>query len=158
MSAVKQFKIVYTFLAIQFILPAISYMVSPATTIATLDKANQLLGGAPYVYTEATGSIWHMLAVGNVMTLGFMCAIMAWDLERFYGMLPGLAFLKAFSALYALGLGFAVHVPMFFGVFVLDGVTTLAIVFFARRAHRELRGGASAPSAPRGVAAAALAD
>jgi len=138
MTAFKQFRAVYTFLAIQFIVPAISYMVAPATTIATLDKANQLLGGAPYVFHEATGSVWHMLAVGNVMTLGFMCAIMAWDLERFYGMLPGLAFLKGFSALYSLGLGFAVHIPMFFGVFVLDGVTTLAIVFFARRAHREL--------------------
>ena len=116
-------------------------MVSPATTIATLDEANQMLGGAPYVYVEGTGSLWHMLAVGNVMTLGFMCAMMAWDLERYYGMLPGLAFLKAFSALYALGLGIALHVPMFVGVFVLDGVTTGAIIFFARRAHRAMHAG-----------------
>lgn len=139
MSAVKQFRIVYTFLAVQFLLPAFSYMVSPATTIATLDTINRMLGGGPYVYVEAGGSLWHMLAVGNVMTLGFMCAMMAWDLERWYGMLPALAFLKGFSAVYSLALGFVHHVPMFWAVFVLDGVTTLVIVFFARRAHRAIR-------------------
>jgi hypothetical protein len=128
----------YAFLAAQFIVPAISYIVSPATTIASLDKINRALGGATYVVNETNASIWHMLAVGNVMTLGFMCAMMAWDLKRHYGMLPGLTFLKGFSALYSLALGFTEHVPMFFGVFVLDGVTASAIVFFARRAHREL--------------------
>ncbi len=138
MTALRQFRLVYAFLAAQFILPAISYIVSPATTIETLDKINRALGGGAYVVTETSSSLWHMLAVGNVMTLGFMCGIMAWDLKRYYGMLPGLAFLKGFSALYSLCLGFTEHVPMFFGVFVLDGITAGAIVFFARRAHREI--------------------
>lgn len=138
MSAVRQFKLVYGFLAVQFAIPALSYMLSPATAVDTLDKVNRALGGGPYVLREHGPSVWHMLAVGNVATLAFMCGIMAWDLARYYGMLPGLAFLKGFSALYSLGLGFVEHVPMFFGVFVLDGVTCAAIVFFARRAHREL--------------------
>jgi hypothetical protein len=138
MTRLRQFQIVYAFLAFQFIVPAISYIASPQTTIATLDKINRMLGGSAYSVAETGASIWHMLAVGNVMTLGFMCAMMAWDLRRYYGMLPALAFLKAFSALYSLALAFTEHVPMFFGVFVLDGVTTGAIVFFARRARAEL--------------------
>lgn len=137
MSAVRQFRIVYVFLAAQFIVPAISYIASPAMTIATLDKVNRALGGGAYSIAEGNSSIWHMLAVGNVMTLGFMCGIMAWDLKRYYGMLPGLAFLKGFSAIYSLALGFTEHVPMFFAVFALDGITASAIVFFARRAHAE---------------------
>lgn len=141
MTALRQFRIVYVFLAAQFAAPAISYMVSPATTIETLDKVNRALGGGAYVVTEGSSSVWHMLAVGNVMTLAFMCGIMAWDLKRHYGMLPGLVFLKGFSALYSLGLGFTEHVPMFFGVFALDGITAGAIVFFARRAYREIEQG-----------------
>ena len=137
MTKLRQFRIVYAFLAAQFIVPAISYIAMPQTTIATLDKVNRALGGGTYSVAEASSSIWHMLAVGNVMTLGFMCALMAWDLRRYYGMLPGLAFLKGFSAIYSLALGFTEHVPMFFGVFVLDGITAGAIVFFARRAHAE---------------------
>jgi len=121
-SAVRQFRIVYVFLAAQFIVPAISYIASPAMTIATLNKVNRALGGGAYSIAEGNSSIWHMLAVGNVMTLGFMCGIMAWDLKRYYGMLPGLAFLKRFSAIYSLALGFTEHVPMFFAVFALDGI------------------------------------
>lgn len=133
----RLFRIVYAVLAAQFIAPALSYMVVPEVTEQTLDRLNRALGGGAVPGSEAAcESVWHMLAVGNVMTLGFMCALMAWDLRRHYGLLPGLAFLKGFSAFYSLLLGFAHHMPMFFAIAVLDGVTTGAIIFFARRAYR----------------------
>jgi hypothetical protein len=89
----------FALLAVQFIVPAVSYLVTPEVAIDTLDQLNRLLGGGPYVVTESRGHVWHMLAVGNVMTLGFMCAALAIDFERNAAMLPALAFLKGFSAL-----------------------------------------------------------
>lgn len=135
----RAFRIVYAILAIQFTIPALSYMVVPEMTIETLERINKMLGGGSIPGGgEACESVWHMLAVGNVMTLGFMCALMSWDIKRFGGLLPGLAFLKGFSAFYSLLLGFAHHMPMFFAIAALDGVTTFVIVFFARRALRQL--------------------
>jgi hypothetical protein len=139
MRRIAVFRIVYALLAVQFTVPALSYMIVPEMTEQTLDRINRMLGGGPIPSCAAQcESVWHMLAVGNVMTLGFMCALMAYDLRRHYGLLPGLAFLKGFSAFYSLLLGFAHQLPMFFAVAVLDGVTTGVIVFFARRAHRAL--------------------
>jgi hypothetical protein len=134
--AYLQFRIVYALLAANFILPAISYAANPALALRTLHVLNVALGGGAIV---ETGHVWHMLAVGNVMTLGFMCALMAVDLRRYYPVLPALAFLKGFSAVYSLFLGATEHVPVFFLVFLLDGATTAAMIFFARRAHRALR-------------------
>lgn len=133
-----QFRVVYVLLALNFIIPAISYAVRPEITMHTLDGLNVALGGRASGVESLVGGgarVWHMLAVGNVMTLGFMCALMAYDLRRFYPVLPALAFLKGFSALYSLYIGAAEHVPVFYGVFLLDGLTTAAMIFFARRAH-----------------------
>jgi hypothetical protein len=143
-----QFRVVYAFLAAQFIVPAISYAVRPATALGTLDAINAALGGGAIV---ETGRVWHMLAVGNVMTLGFMCAIMAVDLRRYYPMLPALAFLKGFSALYSLYIGAAEHVPVFFAIFALDGATTAAMLLFARRAHDALTSADGEAPSPRPV-------
>ena len=44
-------------------------------------------------------------------------------MEKHYGLLPGLAFLKGFSSFYSLLLAYGHKVPMFYGVAVLDGVT-----------------------------------
>ncbi len=130
------FRIVYAFLALNFLLPAASYVVAPEMAIETLDQVNRLLGGGAYPAAE-TGHLWHMLAVGNVATLGFLCALLCFDLPRFYPALPGLLFLKGFSALYALSIAIAHGLPAFAAVFVLDGTTTLAMWFFATRAMRE---------------------
>jgi len=136
-AAYTQSQVVFAFLAIQFIIPAISYIAAPAVTVAQLSRLNALLGGGPYTVPES-GHLWHMLAVGNVMTLGVMCAMLAWDLRRYYPILPALAFLKGFSALYSLAIGAAHGLPMFYGIFALDGATTLVMIFFGRRAHRAL--------------------
>lgn len=130
------FRVVYAALAANFILPAISYIVDPAMAVATMDQVNRLLGGGPWPVEQ--GQVWHMLAVGNVMTLGVLCMMLLVDLERFFPALPGLAFLKAFSAFYSLALGFTQDLPAFFGVFVLDGGSTVAMVYFAVRARAAL--------------------
>ena len=135
--AYRIFRIVYAIIALNFVLPAISYMVAPETAIETLDRLNRALGGGPYPFVES-GALWHMLGTGNVMTLGFMCALLFVDLRRFYPVLPALAFLKAFSAAYATWISLSRACPAFLAIGVLDGSTTAAIVFFAVRARRSL--------------------
>src|SRR5690606_37551112 len=58
--------------------------------------------------------------------------------RRFYPALPALAFLKGFSAIYSAFLGKRLHVPAFHAIAILDGTTTLAMIFFAVRAHQAL--------------------
>lgn len=137
---VAQARWLFALLAVQFIVPAVSYLVTPEVAIASLDQLNRLLGGGPYVVTESRGHVWHMLAVGNVMTLGFMCAALALSFERNAPMLPALAFLKGFSALSSLALGLGDGPPLFLAVFLLDGSTTVAMIVFGVRARRALRG------------------
>jgi hypothetical protein len=131
------FRVVYTFLVLNFFIPAVSYIAAPQMTIQTVDQVNRLLGGGPYLPVES-GHLWHMLGVGNVFTLAFMCFLLLIDLKRWYSILPSLMFLKGFSSLYSLCIGAANGLPVFYGVFLLDGVTTLAMWFFATRARREL--------------------
>lgn len=137
MNAYRQFRIVYAVLALNFIIPALSYIAAPEMTVQTLDPVNRALGGGAYPFVES-GQVWHMLAVGNVMTLGFMCTLLFVDLRRFYPALPALAFLKAFSAVYSAFIGTRLHAPAFHAIAVLDGTTTLAMLFFAVRAHQAL--------------------
>lgn len=131
--AERAFRIVYAILVLNFAIPAVSYMTSPELTLAMLDRINRALGGGPYPFVES-GRLWHMLGVGNVMTLAFMCALLLVDLRRFHPILPALAFLKAFSAVYAAWIGVRHACPAFLAIFVLDGTTTFAMVYFARRA------------------------
>jgi len=133
---VTQARVVFAVLAAQFLAPAVSYLVQPAVALSTLDQLNRLLGGGAYVAHENAGHVWHMLAVGNVMTLGFICALLAVDLIRFYAAVPALVFLKGFSALFSLGLGLSGAPPLFFAVFALDGATTAVMVTFAARGWR----------------------
>ena len=130
----RAFRIVYALLTLNFVVPAISYIAQPEALLGSMDLINRTLGGGPFSDPASLG-VWHMLAVGNVMTLGFMCALLFHDLRRFYPALPALAFLKGFSSLYSLAIGLAHHVPVFLFVFVLDGVTTFAMIFFAVRAY-----------------------
>ncbi|MBS2029127.1 MAG: hypothetical protein JST54_14585 [Deltaproteobacteria bacterium] len=135
--AYRVFQVGYVLLAANFIMPAASYIVAPQLALGTLDRINVLLGGG-HLPPGPGGELWHMLAVGNVMTLGFLCLLILIDLERYYPALPALAFLKAFSAFYSLQLGLSLHLPAFEGIFVLDGTTTIALVALAVAAHRGL--------------------
>lgn len=134
-TSYRVFQVAYLALALNFLIPAASYALRPAIALATLDRLNQALGGGPIV--EA-GDVWHMLAVGNVMTLGVMCAMILLDLRRFYAVVPALAFLKGFSATYSLVLAPTRHVPVFYAVFLLDGLSTLVMIATATRAKRDL--------------------
>jgi hypothetical protein len=131
--AFRTFRIVYAIITLNFVLPAISYIARPEAAIATLDRINRALGGGAYPFVEA-GSLWHMLGVGNVMTLGFMCALLFIDLRRFYPVLPALAFIGLSNAC-----------PAFLAIGALDGTTTVAMVVFAVRARRELDDDGEAP-------------
>lgn len=144
--AYRVFRVVYTLIMLNFFVPAVSYVVAPSMAIDSLDRVNRALGGGPYPFQEST-ALWHMLGVGNVMTLAFMCGLLLVDLRRFYPVLPALAFLKAFSACYATAIGLGSHAPVFLAIGVLDGSTTVAMVYFAVRAHRALRG-EPPPSSP----------
>ncbi len=143
---------VHAFIAFQFIVPALSYALQPSIAVDQLNQVSALLGGAPLTVHEHQGYPWHMLAVGNVMTLGFMNVLLAWDLRRFQGILPGLLFLKGFSSLYSLWLGLAGGPRFFFAIFLLDGVTAVAMWAAARYG---LRGFArSASASPSGATVA----
>ena len=135
----RAFQVVYTILVLNFAIPAISYMTAPELTLQTLDHVNRALGGGAYPFVES-GQVWHMLAVGNVMTLAFMCGLLLLDVRRFYPVLPALAFLKAYSALYSAWIGVHYGCPVFLAIFALDGTTTVAMIFFAQRARRALDG------------------
>jgi hypothetical protein len=142
--AVRAFRIVYAILVLNFLIPAISYMARPELVLANVDQINRLLGGGPYPVVES-GQLWHMLGVGNVMTLAFMCLLLLIDLRRFWPVLPALAFLKGYSSLYSLWIAAAHHLPVFYAVFALDGTTTLAMIVFATRAYRAMEGGEPLP-------------
>ena len=142
--AVRAFRIVYVILVLNFLIPAISYMARPALVLANVDQINRALGGGPYPVVES-GQLWHMLGVGNVMTLAFMCALLLVDLRRFWPALPALAFLKGYSSLYSLWIAAAHHLPVFYAVFLLDGATTLAMIVFATRAYRAMTGAEPLP-------------
>ena len=135
-AAVKAFRIVYALLAANFIFPACVYFLSPATAIAQFDFLGRLLGGGPYPFSGGeSGIVWRVLGAGNVMTLGFMCLLLLWDLSKYYPVLIPLVFLKACSVLGFLVAFARTHYPAFLAVSLFDGVTVWAMVFFARRAY-----------------------
>jgi hypothetical protein len=125
-------------IALNFLIPAASYVVDRGTTEAAVDQLNQLLGGS--ALPPDGGHLWHMLAVGNVATLGVMCAMLWADVRRFHPMLPALLFLKAFSATYSLWIAATQGFPVFYAVFVLDGTTALAMAWLTERAIDALDG------------------
>ncbi len=136
--AYRRFRWGMAAIALNFLLPAASYIVDRGTTEAVVDRLNGLLGGG--TLPPDGGHLWHMLAVGNVATLGVMCAMLLFDIRRFHPILPALLFLKAFSALYSLGIAIVEGYPVFYAVFLLDGATTLAMAWLTERAIDALNG------------------
>lgn len=141
--AVRQMRLGLRLIGLQFLIPAVSYIVDPAAAVATVQRVNALLGGDARWVEE--GHLWHMLAVGNVMTLAFLCFLIASDVGRFLPALPGLLFLKVFSALFSLAIAIHREVPAFFAVFVLDGSTTVLMAVLTLRGAQAL---ARDPSCP----------
>ena len=144
---VRAFQVVYAILVANFLFPAISYVTAPGVAESQFSQMNVMLGGGPYVVGERH-ELWHMLGAGNVFTLAGMCALLLWDLRRFYPILPALLLLKGCSAIYSLVLAIRLGIPAFHAVFVLDSFTCGVIWFFATRARRAL---SAAPAAPGSV-------
>lgn len=80
LRTLRTFQLVYLAIALNFIIPAISYIVAPHLAVQTMDDVNRLLGGGAWPVEHS--QVWHMLAVGNVMTLGMMCLMIMLDVER----------------------------------------------------------------------------
>lgn len=133
--AVAVFRVVYLLLTLNFAAPVVTYLFDRHVAESTVSRLNVALGGQPLF---ETGELWHMLAIGNVATLAFLCALLWLDLRRAYVALPALIFLKATSALTSLGLAFVHGLPAFLAIFVLDAFTTVVIALSAQRAFGAL--------------------
>ena len=123
---VRAFRLVYLVAGAQFALPALSYAVAPHLAEESLDQLNRLLGGGAWPHLGMGGQPWHMLAVGNVATLAFLCFLIQSDLARWWAAVPALLFLKGFSALYSIVLAAQLRLPAFLGIFALDGEPSAA--------------------------------
>ena len=135
---VTQFKVVYTFLAINFLLPALYYCFDPIGAAELYYSLAGLLGSDAKQTWSEDSRFWLILGIGNVATLGFMCVLMLRDLVSNYNLLLPLCFLKSCSIV-----GFFVawlshgHPSFLIGV-VFDSITLFCMIFFAQRAHTTL--------------------
>ena len=137
----RNFQIMFAVLALNFLLPALVYTFAPEAAVDQFLSVNRLLGGADYRFPEAASRVWRYLGAANVMTLGFMCVLLAVNLRRFYPVLVPLTFMKAYAA--ACWLSGWLQAPgyrFFLAAAVLDTVTSAAFVYFARGAHAEIAG------------------
>lgn len=137
-TSYRIFQATYLALALNFLIPSASYLIDPSIAIGQLTTLEAALGGRPL--PVETGHVWHMLAVGNVATLGVMCAMILSDLRRFHAAVPALVFLKGFSATYSLGIAAYQGLPVFYAIFALDGLSALAMAVTAERAIDDLDG------------------
>ena len=85
------------------------------------------------------GYIFRELAAGNVLTLGFLCLLMLWDMRRYQALIPMFVVLKGFSALaYLYVYLLKLRYPLFLAVFFWDSLAVFLVVFFGLRAQRAL--------------------
>lgn len=133
----RNFQVVFTLLTLNFVFPAIGYSFDPATSLASFSQVNNLMGGGAYPFNESDSHLWRHLAAANVMTLGLMCGLLQVNVFRFWPVLLPLTCLKMYAALsFGIDYFFNPGVPLFLGGFLLDGLSSLAFVFFASRARR----------------------
>lgn len=135
----RDFQVVFALLALNFIVPALSYTFAPEAAVRSFVDANRLLGGEPYDFPEAQSRLWRYLGAANVMTLGFMCLLVALDLRRFFVVVIPLTFMKAYAAsMWLAGWLASPGYKVLLAAALLDFATSAAFVFFSRRAHREI--------------------
>ncbi len=140
----RAFHIVYTLLALNFLIPAAIYAVAPDRAVAAFTGIGDLFGVA-YPWDE-TGVFWRVLAIANVATLGFACVLLQLDVVRYWAAIYPLVFLKS-AAVVGFAVAFAARpYPGFLAASLFDGLTVAAMIVFARGARREVlaaRGGGS---------------
>ncbi|MEK6625816.1 MAG: hypothetical protein AABY86_12645 [Bdellovibrionota bacterium] len=138
-SAYRNFQLVFTFLSLNFIIPALSYAIAPQIAAEQFHKINSLLGGVPYTFPEEMSRMWRYLGAANVMTLGLMCFMLQINLRKFKSILIPLCFLKGYNALlFLIGFLTAPEYRAFLGIALFDFLTTGAFIFFAGKAIKEI--------------------
>ncbi|MFA6032538.1 MAG: hypothetical protein WC889_06535 [Myxococcota bacterium] len=135
-------QIAFFILALQFIIPAFSYTFTPHVAIDQFLQVNKILGGITYAEQAAENAsfVWCYLGAANVMTLGFMCALLFFNLRKFYIVVVPLTFMKAYVATMWL-VGWTMHTGyMFFlSAAILDYVTSAAFLYFSISAHNDIK-------------------
>lgn len=136
----RNFQIVYTLLFLNFAIPTLSYAFSPETAMEQFGHLNLLLGGVEYAVPEAQSHFWRYLGTANVAALAFMCLLLQYDLRKYRQVVVPLTFLKATAAtLWLAGYLASPQHPAFLAAAVLDYVTSFSFVYFAVRAHADIR-------------------
>jgi len=140
-KAFRNFQLVYTFLTLNFFFPAISYGFFPEVAVKNFLNIGKILGAVNYPFTENEfGYVWRCLATSNVFTLSFMCFLLQLNIKKFYLVLIPLVFLKTTSCIgYLLIFLLRVHYPAFLAIFFYDGISALAMVYFAKTAYNSLQ-------------------
>lgn len=73
----------YTVLTLNFFFPSIVYALDPVSASRQFERIGAVLGVGAYILTAGEGGdVWRILAVGNVLSLGFMCALLQFDPRR----------------------------------------------------------------------------
>ena len=130
----RLFRVVYSFLAVNFVVPTLEYAFAPDQAMAQFNTLNHVLGGGDLAPERSV--FWWVLGVANVGTLGFCCALLAWDLRKWQAVVVPLVFLKAFDAV-DWGAAWVIYgQPAYGAATVLDLVTVWALWYFPRRALR----------------------
>ncbi len=134
-AAYRNFQIVFSFLTLHFFIPSLSYALTPGVALSQFVRMGAIFGVTVYPVPEQS-YIWRTLAVGNVMTLAFMCLLLQVSLKRFYPVLIPLSFMKGVSSLGNLIVFvFVLRHPGFFLVFLWDAVNVWMFIYFSSRAR-----------------------
>jgi len=132
------FHVVYTILALNFILPVLGYIFAPEASVASFASIGEVFGVDSYPHTEDS-MFWRVLGIANVATLGFCCVLLQVDLRRWYPVLVPLIFLKSMASLgFLAAFVFAEPHPSYLAACLFDAATVAAFWFFATRARRVL--------------------
>ena len=134
---IRGFRIVYTVLTLNFFIPALYYCFDPNGAAQLFSSLGAPVWVVEYPFSEDS-MFWRILGIGNVATLGFCCALLLWDLKRFYAVLFPLVFLKSCSVMGFLVAAVTAFHPAFLIGAIFDGVTVGLMVVFARGAYKEL--------------------
>ncbi|MBI5524985.1 MAG: hypothetical protein HY897_01480 [Deltaproteobacteria bacterium] len=136
----RNHQIAFLILTLNFVLPAVSYTFFPKTAIDQFLQVNSILGGAPYSFPEEQSRVWRYLGAANVMTLGFMCFLLMFNIKKFFIVIIPLTFMKAYAATcWLVGWAFDPGARFFLAAAVLDYVTSAAFVYFGVGAWRDIR-------------------
>ena len=133
----KAFHVVYTILALNFLIPVIMYAVSPHESLVQFTNIGAALGSLSYPHSEDS-VLWRVLAIANVTTLGFCCILLQVNLKKWYPCLIPLVFLKGMAALGFLVAYFFEPYRGYLAGTALDSLTVAAMWFFATRAYKEI--------------------